>query len=177
MNYYNLKLLGIERKLPIVSLSPKLKIASFNLLGDRELINLAARSLVNKISEIKFDYLVGPELKVVTLLHEMANILKQPRYFVCRKSIMGYMVHPVVSRQKPILVLDGSDAWHLKGKRVVIIDDVVSTGRTIKVLKGLMQEVGAIVKAVATVLKQGDEIDPELADLIFLGNLPFFKSE
>jgi adenine phosphoribosyltransferase len=176
MNYYSLKLLGLERKLPIVSLSPKLKIASFNLLGDRELINLAARSLVNKVSKIKFDYLVGPELKVVPLLHEMANILKQPRYFVCRKGIMGYMVDPVVSKQKPNLVLDGSDARHLKGKRVVIVDDVVSTGRTIRVLKGLMQEVGAAVEAVATVLRQGNEIDPELTDLISLGNLPLFKS-
>lgn len=177
MNYYKLNILGINRILPIMSLGPKLKIASFNFLGDRQLINASAKALVKKLKRVKFDCLIGPELKVVPLLHEMSNLLNLPKYFVCRKGIMGYMINPVISKQKPNLVLDGLDAQFLKGKRVIIVDDVVSTGRTIRVLRSLMQEIGADVAGMATVLKQGNEVEPGLTDLIALGNLPLFESE
>lgn len=178
MQFYDLKLLGLSRRLPILPLGPKRKIASFNLLGDRDLVNRSAGELVKKVGDIDFDFLVGPEVKVVPLLHEMANILGHDRYVVSRKSIMGYMLKPISSKTKPVLVLDGRDALLLKGKKVIIVDDVVSTGRTVKVLSELMNDIGTKVVGIASIFKQGDQLQSELNDLIYLAKLPIdFKNQ
>lgn len=173
MQYHELDFYGMQRKLPIVSLGPKLKIASFNLLGDRELVNRAATELVKRIQDLKFDYMVGPEVKVVPLLHQMANLLGHAHYVICRKSIKGYMLGPVSSGKKPDLVLDGRDAARLKGKCVLIVDDVVSTGRTTRVIRELMGDVGAEVTGIAAIFKQGEDYTTE--DLIYLHQLPLFR--
>lgn len=175
MEFYRLKLCGLRRELPIVSLGPKLKIASFNLLGDSELVEAVARELVKKLERLDFDFLVGPEVKVVPLLHELTKKLNRKFYIVCRKQIYGYMVSPVSSHTKPGLVINGPDAQLIKGKRVVLIDDVVSTGRTMKVLELLMEEVGAKVVARITILKQGSRSEEAVRDLVFLGRLPLFR--
>lgn len=176
MEYYNLKIGKLQRKLPIVSLSPNMKVASFNLLGDPELVNISARKLCNKIKNLDFDILVGPEVKVVPLIHEMSNVLKLKKYVICRKNIMGYMVNPVKPSSESGLVLDGRDASYLKGKKVIVVDDVVSTGRTLKEINKLMESIDAKIVAVCSVFKQNDKEDEELKDLIFLQNLPIFKS-
>ncbi len=176
MDYYTLKIGRIQRRLPIVSLGKGIKIASFNLLGDSELVNEITSRMCKKLKGIGFDYLVGPEVKVVPLLHEITQVLKKKRYVVCRKNIHGYMVSPIVSRDKPGLVLDGNDAKLLKGKKVVMLDDVVSSGRTMWVARELMQSVGAKVVAEVAVFKQGETGDEIFNNLIFLGTLPTFKS-
>lgn len=176
MQFYELDLCGLKRQLPIVHLAPKIKIASFNLLGDRELVEIAAKNLVDRIKDYQFDFLIGPEVKVVPLLQEMAKLLNQSRYIICRKNIMGYMINPIISRSRPSLVINGNDADLIKNKKVFIIDDVVSTGRTIKVMKELINQVGAEIVGVAAVLKQGKNVENQNLDsLIFLQELPIFK--
>jgi adenine phosphoribosyltransferase len=173
---YTLKICGLTRELPIVPLGPKLKIASFNLLGDGELVDQIAEELGKKLKKVDFDYLVGPEVKVVPLLQVLSKKLKKPRYIILRKNIMGYMTKPMTNKSKPTLVLNGPDAKILKGKKVVIVDDVVSTGRTIRVVQELMKIAGAEVVGAVAVLKQGEKEEEIEIPFTFLGTLPLFKS-
>lgn len=177
MDYFELTLCGLKRNLPVVSIGPKLKIASFNLLGDGELVENIAQEMKRQIEKkgMEFDYLVGPEVKVVPLIQSLAFHLNKPRYVILRKNIMGYMTRPVVNSSKPTLVLNGNDADLLKGKRVLIIDDVVSTGKTIKNVNEIMNIVGATVVGAIAVLKQGDENYELETPFISLGNLPVIR--
>lgn len=177
MEYYNLEICGIKRQLPIVYLGPKMRIASLSLLGDVELVEKASRELLKKIKKINFDYLVGPEVKVVPLLHEMTRLLRKDHYIVCRKSIKGYMVNPLVLhpnspfKKLRSLIIDGDDQKLITGKNVVIVDDVVTTGTTLAAVSELMQKAGAKVVGICAILKQGNT---QLKGLIHLGNLPIF---
>jgi adenine phosphoribosyltransferase len=174
MNYYTLELLGETRRLPLVAISSKRRVASFNILGDEKLVSKAGRALAKKVHKLKFDLLIGPEVKVVPLLQVMAGVLKQPRYIVCRKSIKGYMVHPRTSPEKPILVLDGRDAELIFGKRLLIVDDVVSTGRTITVLKELVESLNGKIVGAAAILRQGEDFLADFPNFFCLGQLPVF---
>lgn len=176
MKYYDLQIAGLKRKLPIVALGPKVKVASFNLLGDREMVEVLAGELVKKLKDIKFDYLVGPEVKVVPLLHELSKRLKKDKYIVCRKEIHAYMQSPIKTFQKPGLVLNGSDAELIKRKKVVIVDDVVSSGRTLYIVEELMKITEAEVVAKVAVFKQGKRLHEKQKDLIYLKTLPVFPS-
>ena len=176
MSFYSLKIGTIERKLPIVSLGRGIKVASFNLLGDSEVVGKIAVKMIKKLSKVKFDVLVGPEVKVVPLLQEITRILGKKRYVVCRKNIHGYMVSPVSSHNKPWLILDGSDAAFLKGKGVVVVDDVVSSGLTMCVADELIERVGGKVVAHAAVFKQGERNDEFFNNIICLGTLPVFRA-
>lgn len=176
MEYYNLKLGGLNRELPIIKVAPSIKIASFNLLGDVELVNVSAKLLCKKLDGIKFDVLVGPEVKVVPLIYKMADILGQKNYVIVRKNIMGYMVSPIKSEGRTGLVLDGRDAQFIKNKKVVIVDDVVSTGKTLKVVVDLMKQVGANVVETCAIFKQGDPENSLVKDLMCLAKLPVFAS-
>jgi adenine phosphoribosyltransferase len=174
MDFYTITIGDQKKDLPIVALGPKIKVASLNLLGERKLVETISQELVPKLADIEFDYLVGPEVKVVPLLHELSKALGKDRYIVCRKQIHGYMVSPISSRMKPGLVLDGKDARDLRGKKVVVVDDVVSSGRTMRIVDDLIQIVGAQIVAHVAVFKQGDIQDEYLKNLIFLGELPVF---
>ncbi len=176
MDYYALNLCGLTRSLPIVAISPKLKIASFNLLGDGELVEAIAKELEESLRATEFDYLVGPEVKVVPLLQVLAKRLGKPRYVVLRKNIMGYMTGPLTGKTKPTMVINGPDVLLLKGKKVVIIDDVVTTGQTIGVVSELIKSAGAEVTAVYAILKQGDEPEKLAVPFHSLGKLPFFHT-
>ncbi len=177
MNYYPLKICGLTRKLPIVALGPKIKIASFNLLGDGELVEKLTDRLAKDLRKLDFDYLVGPEVKVVPLIQALAKRLNKPRYIILRKNIMGYMTNPITNKSKPTLVLNGPDAEILEGKRVVIVDDVISTGHTIKVVEELMGEAGAKVVKVVAVFRQGKEDKINHLPFTFLGSLPVFHKK
>jgi len=175
MQYYKFQFLGLDRNLPIIYISPKLGVASFNLLGDSELVRKTSSALARKMKQYEFDCMVGPEVKVVPLLQQISNTLKQKRYVVMRKNIMGYMVNPLCSRSKPSLVLDGQDVEYLRGKKVIVIDDVVTTGKTIKVIKDFLNEVGANVVATFAVFKQGEDFVEGVGDMIFLAKLPVIR--
>jgi len=178
MDYYDLDFFGLKRKLPIVSLTPKIKIASISLLGDTELTEKAAEKLAEKLKNYQFDYLVGPEVKVVPLLYALSQKLGQKRYVVCRKSIKGYMTSPQLLKipkgpKFNMLVLDGPDAELLKGKNVAVVDDVVSSGTTLINLEKLLNQVGAKIVVTATIFRQGEQYQ---GSLIYLACLPVFSS-
>jgi len=176
MDYYTVRIGNLKRDLPIVAISPKIKIASFNLLGDGEMIKILAKKMASKLKNKDFDYLVGPEVKVVPFLQELSRLLKKPKYIVCRKEIHGYMVSPVVSTSKQRLVLDGRDAMVLKGKKVAVIDDVISSGKTINTVRELMQKVGAEVVLYAAIFKQRRTDEEGVDNVIFLGELPLIET-
>jgi len=175
MANYKLSIGRIERDLPIVSMGPKLSVASVNLLGDTELVDELAVLVKEKIKHLNFDYLVGPEVKVVPLLQELARLIKTPRYVVCRKRIHAYMLYPIKTGNRG-LVISGSDAHLIKGKKVIIVDDVVSTGSTIYQVEKLMQLAGAQVVAKVALFVQGDLLHEKQKDLIYLAKLPIFTS-
>lgn len=177
MKYYTLDFFGLNRNLPIIKITPKIQIASISLLGDVELTQIAAEKLAEKLAGFDFDYLVGPEVKVVPLLFALSQILKKDRFVVCRKSIKGYMISPKIINIPPNknnrLVLDGPDSTLIKNKKIAIIDDVVSSGTTITNLKKLLSQTGTKIEVIASVFKQGDRY---AGPLVYLQDLPIFTS-
>jgi adenine phosphoribosyltransferase len=183
MEYYTIDLYGIKRTLPLVHVGKQSKLANFTLLGDIELVDVLADELTEKFRHYAFDYIVALEVKVVPLAHGIAKRLGHKRFIVCRKRVKPYMVEPVILKPYPNfpkhvqpIVINGPDAALLKGKRVIVIDDVVSTGMTMRLMHALMQKIGATVVASAAVLRQGEQfitIDP----FIFVAELPVIKVE
>lgn len=174
---YTLKVAGIERELPIIAISQELSIASFVILGDTELVSHTAPELAKKLPPI--DYLVTAEAKGIPLVYEISKLLGMSHYIVARKSIKPYMEAPIVNevvsittQKKQLLCLDSKDALAIKGKRVAIIDDVISTGHSIKVLEELVEQAGGEVVAKAAILAEGDAAERE--DILFLEKLPLF---
>lgn len=178
---YELTVCGLKRTLPVIQVGPDLWIASFVMLGDTQLVNVCAGALASRLATYDFDMLVGPEAKAVPLLQSLSTLLGQDRYVVCRKSVKSYMRDPVVVEVQSIttkgvqtLVLDGPDAERIRGKRVVIVDDVVSTGGSMRAVENLMEKVGAKIVCRAAVLKEGSGFS---GDLIYLEDLPIFTRE
>jgi len=176
---YSLSIAGLRRELPVVQVGDRLWIASFVMLGDAELVNICAANLAARLSDNRLDYLVGPEAKVVPLLQVLSTLLGLRRYIVCRKGVKAYMQDPLVQEVQSIttrgtqqLVLDGVDEQRLRGSRVAIVDDVVSTGGSIKGVEALLRQAGAEVVRRAAVLKEGTFYDGEL---IYLADLPVFE--
>jgi adenine phosphoribosyltransferase len=175
---YELDFFGLKRKLPISYLSPKLKIANFNILGDVEFTEKAGEVFEKKLREAHIlpDYFVGAEVKVVPLIHNLALRFNHKYYVILRKSIKGYMHNPIVQypwkgapHHTKKLVLSSSDAEKLRGKKVVILNDVVSTGATMKMLKSMMKKIEADVVCECAIFKQGDRyIDP----FMYIAELP-----
>ena len=166
MEYYTLDICGLKRDLPLIQVGRKTRLAQLSILGDVELVDCLTDKFAEKLKNIDVDYLVGPEVKVVPLLHEVAKRLGHQRYIVCRKKVKPYMVAPVILEPLPYfpkhvkqLVLNGSDAQLLKGRKVVVIDDVISTGVTMRMMLKLMEKVGAKVVKILTVVKQGEPFD------------------
>ncbi len=184
-DYYDIEVAGLRRCLPIVPINDSLWIAAFVLWGDVELTNACARAIAARIQSVEFDYIVSIEAKALPLVHMVATHLSDAvtgryrRYIVLRKSVKGYMKAPLTVTVKSIttaavqsLVLDGSEAAMLRGRRVVIIDDVVSTGGSLRACEELLTQVGAeVVARAAVLLEEGGYTDPSL---ISLGTLPIF---
>ena len=176
-DYWRVKLCGLVRDLPLFGVAPGVRIAIFNILGDTEVVKKTAAALAKKLPK-SAQVLVTPEVKSIPLAYELSRKMKIP-YVVTRKIKKPYMVgslsHQVVSitTGKPQDIwLDGKDRKTLKGKRVILVDDVVSTGSTLKGLRALMRKAGARVVAETAIFTEGD---PQKWDQITcLGNLPVF---
>ncbi|PWU67193.1 phosphoribosyltransferase family protein [Gracilibacillus dipsosauri] len=175
---YKLMINGLERELPIIEINNQLSIASFVILGDTELVCHVAPLLAEKLPSV--DYIVTAEAKGIPLIHELTRIMNKKEYIIARKSVKAYMKNPVINRvnsittkDEQLLCLDGKDAALLKGKKVAIVDDVISTGESIRALEELVQQAGAMVVAKAAILAEGDAADRD--DLIFLEKLPIFE--
>lgn len=174
---YSLKIAGLTRILPIIRLNETLSIASFVVLGDAELIQAAAPLLVSKLPDV--DLLVGAEAKGIPLLHEMSRLMGLSRYVVVRKSIKAYMqnalvdaVQSITTTSEQIMVLDQLDVDRIKGKRIALIDDVISTGSSLATMERLVEQAGGNVVARAALLAEGDA--SKRKDIIFLEKLPIF---
>lgn len=176
--YYELDINGFRRELPIVRVGDNLWIASFVMLGDVTLVNFCAGALASRLAKLEFDYLVCPEAKVLPLIHALSTFIGVPHYIVCRKSQKAYMKDPIIIEVKSVttaekqkLVMDGLDVEKIKDRKVVLIDDVVSTGGTFEVLEKMIEKAGATITGYAAVLKEGDSYTK---DLIYLQDLPIF---
>ena len=176
---HTVHLAGLERHLPLFEIAPGLRIAVLNILGDTELVEACARALAGRLDGLAFDLLVTAEAKSIPLAHALAVVLGK-RYVVLRKTYKPYMGEPLkaetlsITTGKPqTLILDEKDRQLVEGKRVVIVDDVVSTGSTLEGMRKLMDLAGAQVIAEAAVFTEGDPQD--WSSILALGHLPLFK--
>lgn len=174
--YYNMKIAGLERNLKRFSVSDKLDIAAFILFGDTEITIAASSELLKKVPE--FDIILTPEAKSIPLAYEMSRQSGKP-YVVARKGMKVYLGEPVKVEVRSIttnsvqtLYLGSDEAELMKGKRVLIVDDVISTGESLIATRKLVAEAGGIEVAAAAVLAEGDAA--ERKDIIFLEPLPLF---
>ncbi len=176
MATYKMTIAGLERELPICKVNDNLDIAGFVIFGDVEITVASAAELLKKCPE--FDYIVAPEAKAIPLAHEMARQSGKP-YFVCRKGAKLYMQTPVSVNVRSIttdkeqtLFMDSLEGEQLRGKRVIILDDVISTGESLLAVRKLLEQFDANIVAQAAILAEGDAADRD--DIIFLEKLPLF---
>lgn len=177
MKNYELNICGVKRELPFVDLKDNLAFASFVIMGDTELIMACAPDLAEKIGDV--DVIITAEAKGIALAYEISRILGKKEFIVARKSIKSYMsgvvsvsVHSITTSGEQHLYLDGHDADRLRGKRVCIVDDVISTGESLYAIEALVESAEGIVTRKAAVLAEGKAADRE--DIIFLQKLPLF---
>ncbi len=173
---YKMNIAGLERELPLCPINDKLSIGAFIIFGDVELTVAAAEALLKKCPE--FDYIITPEAKSIPLAYEMARQSGKP-YYVVRKKEKLYMQNPVSVSVRSIttdaeqkLILDGAEGEKIRNKRVVILDDVISTGESLLAVEKLVAKFDANVVAKAAVLAEGDAADR--TDIVFLEKLPLF---
>lgn len=178
--YYRMKVAGLERDLPICPVNDNLYIAGFVIFGDPELTVACARDLLAKAPA--YDYLITAEAKGIPLAHEMARQAGDERYILARKGPKLYMrdvcsvsVHSITTAKEQRLYLDGADAERMKGKRILIVDDVISTGESLKALEALVEKAGGEICGRMAILAEGDA--QERGDLIYLEKLPLFNSD
>ena len=177
MKTYTLHVAGLTRELPIIKLSYDLSIASFVILGDTEIVRKTAPIIAKKLPEV--DLIVTAEAKGIPLAYEISKVLNLNEYVVARKSVKAYMEEPIEVEVNSItttnsqkLYLNNQDAKKIKGKRIALVDDVISTGQSLKALERLVEKAGGKVLAKAAILAEGDAKDRK--DIIFLEALPTF---
>ncbi|MBK3496228.1 adenine phosphoribosyltransferase [Viridibacillus sp. YIM B01967] len=180
MKTYELHVAGLKRHLPIIQIKRNLSIASFIILGDTEMVDTTAVALAKKLPDI--DVIITAEAKGIPLAYELSKQMNLPRYVVARKSLKSYMNDPLIhevqsitTEEKQILCLDFQDMAFIKYKRVAIIDDIISTGESIKILEELVSKAGGRVIAKAAILAEGAAAERD--DIIFLAELPLFVHE
>ena len=179
--FYELQVAGCKRKLSILNISDKLAIAGFILLGDVELVMNCAAELAKRIPK-DADIIMTAETKGIPLAAELARQLGMKWYVTARKSIKAYMENPlcvedesITTKGKQILCLMDADIERIKGKKVVILDDVISTGGSLRALEELAAKAGGEVVCKAAVLAEGDAA--KRTDIVFLETLPLFEAE
>ena len=178
--FYRMKVAGVERDLPICKVTDTLYIAGFVIFGDPELTVACARDLLAKAPE--YDYIITAEAKGIPLAHEMARQAGDAKYILARKGPKLYMrdlfevdVHSITTAKEQHLYLDGADAQLMKGKRILVVDDVISTGESLYALEALVEKAGGNIVGRMAILAEGDAQDRE--DLINLEKLPLFNPD
>jgi adenine phosphoribosyltransferase len=175
---YPIEIAGLKRELRLFQIKPGLRIAILNILGDTELVQACARELGKKLKEVKFYILVTAEAKSIPLAYALSVEMRKP-YVILRKSYKPYMgdalraeTLSITTGQPQLLVLDEKDRELLKGKQVVIVDDVISTGSTLQGMRMVIEKAGAKVAKEAAILTEGERSKWE--QIVSLGHLPLF---
>ena len=176
---YPVEINGVKRDLPLFEVAPGLRIAVLNILGDVELTVAAAKGLAEKLNDTDYDLFVTAEAKSIPVAHAIAYETNKP-YVVLRKSYKPYMgdvikaeTLSITTGKEQTLVLNEKDHELLKGKKVVLLDDVISTGSTLKSMKEIVEKSGGEVVANAAICTEGDI--GEWAGVKALAHLPLFK--
>jgi adenine/guanine phosphoribosyltransferase-like PRPP-binding protein len=178
---YPVEIAGVQRQLPIFEVAPGIGIALFNLLGDTEIVDASASALLARLADVAFDLFVTPEAKSIPLAHEMAR-RRGCGYVVLRKVYKPYMgdtlsaeTVSITTGEPQTLYLDEKDRGLIRGRRVVLVDDVISTGSTLKGMRQVMDLAEATVAAEAAVFTEGDPGD--WSGVISLAHLPIFAEQ
>ena len=177
---HRMNIAGLERDLPICKVSEDLYIGAFVIFGDVELTVESAKALLKIAPE--YDYMITAEAKGIPLIHEIARQSGQNKYFLARKSPKLYMqnifdvsVQSITTEKKQHLYLDGADAEAMKGKRILIVDDVISTGESIRAIEELVEAAGGVVCGRMAILAEGEAQDR--GDITYLEKLPVFNAD
>ena len=177
---YRMNIAGLDRDLPLCPISDKLMIGAFVIFGDPELTTACAKELLARCPE--HDVLITAESKGIPLVCEMARLNGNARYVLARKAPKLYMrdvvsvvVRSITTDHEQTLCLDGADAEYMKGKRVVIVDDVISTGESLHALEELVNRAGGEIVGRMAILAEGDATRRD--DLVYLEKLPLFNTE
>ena len=178
--YYKMNVAGCTRYVPICPVTDKLYIAGFVIFGDQELTVECARELLKRAPA--YDYIITAEAKGIPLAHEMARQAGNSKYILARKGPKLYMrdifsvtVNSITTAKEQKLYLDGADAKLMKGKRILIVDDVISTGDSLKALEALVEQAGGIICGRMAILAEGEA--QKRRDLIYLEKLPLFNPD
>lgn len=179
--YYELHVAGCTRQLPILNVTDKLAIAGFVILGDTEIVENTAKEMVKKIPA-DTEVLMTAETKGIPLAAEMARILGMKRYVIARKSVKAYMENPLIvedesitTQGKQMLCLMDTDIALIRNKKTLLLDDVISTGGSMRALAELAEKAGAEIIGKAAILAEGDAAMRQ--DIIYLEKLPLFDAE
>ena len=171
---------GVNRELPICRVTDDLYIGAFVIFGDCELTTACAKALLEKAPE--YDYIITAESKGIPLAQEMARLNGDPKWMLARKGVKLYMRDVICVEVKSItttavqkLYLDGNDAAMMRGKRVLVVDDVISTGESLHALEELVKAAGGEIVAKMAILAEGEAQDRK--DIIYLEKLPLFNAE
>ena len=177
---YEIDIAGLKRDLPLCRVSDDLYIGAFVIFGDVELTVHCAAELLKRAPD--YDYLVAPEAKSIPLLYEMARQSGAEKYFLARKKAKAYMtkvfsvdVTSITTQGVQTLVIDEEDAKQMEGKRMLILDDVISTGESIRATEELVKKAGGIVAGRMAILAEGDAAKRD--DIIVLAPLPLFNAD
>lgn len=173
---HEIEIAGVQRRLPLFEIKPGVRIAILNILGDTELTEAAARGLSSKLRQREPEFLVTAEAKAIPLVHALSVEMQLP-YVVLRKAYKPYMGEAlevetlsITTGEPQKLFLDEKDRNSVKGKRVSLVDDVISTGSTLQAMRLLMQKADANVVAEAAILTEGDRA--QWHNIISLGHIP-----
>lgn len=179
--FYPLEVAGCKRSLPVMNISETKAIAAFVILGDVEIVEKTAHELAKKVPK-EADYIMTAETKGIPLAAELAKNLGHKTYMVARKSVKAYMENPIwvedesiTTEGKQKLYLSESDVNLIRGKRILLVDDVISTGGSMKALRELAEKAGAEVICQAAILAEGEAMERD--DIIYLAPLPLLGAE
>ena len=179
---YSMNIAGVTRELPLCKITDDLYIAAFICFGDAELTVACARELLKLVDEDSYDYIFTAEAKSIPIIHEMARQTGAAKYFIARKGAKAYMPDPlwvedesITTAGKQKLFLGSDDADMIRGKRILIVDDVISTGGSLKAMEALITAAGGIVSDRLAVLAEGDA--QNRTDIKFLAPLPLFNAD
>ena len=180
-NTYPVEIAGLKRELPLVEVAPGVTIALLNILGDTPFVRACAHELAKKLEGVGYDTLVTAEVKSIPLVHALSEETSKP-YVVLRKTYKPYMGEAIQAEtvsittgQPQTLYLDAKDRELVTGSRVVLVDDVVSTGSTQQGMRAVMEKAGAEIVAEAAIFTEGDEA--KWQHIIALGHLPVFMDK